>query len=165
MEGKKTNEIYGRGLDYIKKNTFGYAAEKQKELIEYILYKNPTKDDIEKWLKNVKSDFENRTFTKKDLIISQRVGRELESYKGTAPLHIRLAQQLKERTGENLTHREIEYVVTGNTGVMQGVLVEDFTGNYDKEYYWDNKTFPILDRITSVVFPNYDFFSKQSQLF
>ena len=165
MEGKKTDEVYGRGLDYIKKNTFSYAAEKQKELIDYCLHQNPTRDDIKKWLHAVKKDFESRKFKKEDLIISQRVGRDLEDYKGSAPLHVRLAQILKERTGEALVHREIEYIVTGNTGVMQGILAEEFTGEYDKEYYWDNKTYPILTRITEVAFPNYDFFQKQLEMF
>lgn len=165
MEGKKTNEIYARGLDFIKKNTFGYAAKKQKELIDYVLYKNPSRDDMKKWMEDTKKEFDGRTFSKDELSITQKVGKELGEYKGSAPLHIRLAKELQDKTGENLVHREIEYVVTGNTTIMQGVLAEDYKDEYDRGYYWDNKTFPILDRITGVIYPNYDFFQKQQDLF
>ena len=97
--------------------------------------------------------------------LQQKVGKSRTEYKKSIPLHIRLAQKLQDETGENLLHREIEYIVTGHDKHMQGVLTKDFDGKYDIEYYWENKTFPVLDRVTGVVFPNVDFFQIQAGLF
>jgi len=165
IEGKKANEVYARGLDYIKKNTFSFAGEKQKELIEYLLHKNPTRDEIKSYLLEIKKEFEQKDFTKDELMITQKVGKSLEEYKGTAPLHVRLAQAVKEKTGQNMIHSEVEYIVTGQQGKMQGVLAEEFDGKFDRDYYWENKTKPLLERVTRVVFPGYDFFSLQMSLF
>lgn len=165
IEGKKTNEIYARGLEFIKKNTFSFAGQKQKELIEYLLYKHPTKDQVKEFMKKTKEEFYGRDFSKDELMITQKVGKELADYKGTAPLHVRLAQKIKEDTGQNMVHTEVEYIVTHSDGKMQGILAENFTGKYDKDYYWENKTRPLLERVTNVVFPGHDFFSNQLNLF
>lgn len=165
IEGKKTNELYARGLEYHKKNTFSFAAEKQKELVEYILHSNPTKDDLKLYLLEIKSDFDAKDFTKNELVITQKVGKDFSEYSKTPPLHVRLAQKVQDRTGEKFTNSEVEYIVTSQKPLLDGVTTDDFNGVYDKEYYWTNKTQPLLDRITNVVYPSHDFFDDQLTLF
>lgn len=165
MEGKKTDETYARGLDYIKKNTFSYASEKQKSLIEYILHGSLSKADIQKWMLETKEDFDKHSFSKEELRLTQKVGKELEEYAGTAPLHVRLAKVLKEKTGRNLRNMEIEYIVTGHAKNQMGVLYDDYAGEFDRDYYWENKTQPLLDRVANVVYPGVEWFSYQPNLF
>ena len=149
----------------IKKNTFSFAATKQLELIK-ILLKNIHVDDLKKWMKQVKEDFDNTVFTKEELTISQRLSQPVNEYKSkTLPLHVRLARDLEEKTGENLVKTEIEYIVTGMEPVMQGIMATDYKNKYDKEYYWDNKTRPVLERLTEAIYPDIDFYSKQLKLF
>ena len=152
IEGKKTNDVYARGLDFIKKNTFGYAATKQKELIELILRQGGTEADVDKFLEDTKNEFYSRDFEPKELAITQKVGKPTNEYK-TPPLHVRLAAEIEAETGENLIKTEIDYIVTKHIKGLDGVTLEKFTGEYDKDYYWEKKTQPILERVSKVAYP------------
>ncbi len=158
IEGKKTDDIYARGLDYIKRNTFSYAALKQKELIDMFLHKKiTTPDECREWVKKTKEEFDAKEFTIDELTISMKVNKSIESYK-TVPLHVRLVKDLQERTGQTFTNVEIDYIITDSLDGMNGVLVSDYTGGFDRLYYWTNKTRPVLQRITDAVFPNEEIF-------
>lgn len=165
MEGKKTNEIYARGLEYGKKNTFSFAAEKQKSLVEYILHNEPTKDQVRSFIWKTYDEFISREFKKEELILSQRVGKDFDEYDGTAPLHVRLANEIKERTGQDFAKNEVEYIITGHTGVLQGVVPEDYKGEYNKDYYWSNLTRDSLLRVANTMYPGVDFLNPTMSLF
>jgi DNA polymerase elongation subunit (family B) len=151
IEGKKTDDIYTRGIEYIKKSTFRFAARKQKELIETILRVGMTRKQAIDFIQNARKEFYASTFTKEDLVLQAKVSKGFDEYK-TKPLHVRLAEELSNRTGEKFTNVEVEYIVTSYQGKMSGVLAQDYKGTYDKDYYWDNKTLPLLIRITEPAF-------------
>ncbi len=151
IEGKKTDDIYARGLEYIKKNTFKFAAIKQKELVETILRKGMTREEAIKFLEDTRAEFYNTTFEKSDLILQQKVSKGFDEYK-TKPIHVRLIEELSNRTGERFTGSEVEYIITSYNKKMDGILSQDFDGKYDKNYYWENKTLPVLLRITEPAF-------------
>lgn len=84
--------------------------------------------------------------------------------KQTLPLHVRIAKKIKEETGEFYKKTEVEYIVTSNDKKIDGVHTPDFTGEYCREYYWGNKTLPLLTRIINVTHPGIDvdeLFNKQ----
>lgn len=164
IEGKKTDDIYARGLEYHKKNTFSYAAKKQKELIEYILFENPDKNDINTWALKCYDEYYQKNFDRNELVITQRVGRSSDDYKNP-PLHVKLAQEIKEKTGVDMHRSELDYIITGSSNGLSGVLSSNYTGEFDRDYYWENKTKPVLERITSVVFPGIDAFNRNLTLF
>jgi DNA polymerase elongation subunit (family B) len=163
IEGKKTDQIYARGLDFIKKNTFKFASKKQEDLIKFVLHKNPGVQELKDWCLDVRKEFYKYPFEKNDLVISQRVGK-LE-YSKNVPLHAQLAIEIMERTGEKLLHSEIEYIVTKGQSKLQGVTIDKFTGIFDRDYYWDNKTLPVLKRILDAVYPGVKFGDLQLSLF
>ena len=167
IEGKKANEIYTRGLEYIKKNTFSFAADKQKSLVEEILYRNIQKQEIKKFIDEIYDEFYKKEFNPKELSIIQRVGVSLDEYKKTPPLHARLLIQDKEKTGQGSVHSEVEYIITNSAkgGIINGVLLKDYIGDFDRDYYWENKTRPVIERITESIYPNEDFFQKNLTLF
>lgn len=163
IEGKKTDDIYARGLEFIKKNTFSFASVKQKELVDLLLHKKiTTPEECIEWTNNTKYEFNIRDFTVEELTLLAKVNKPIDSYKST-PLHVELIKALQERTGRSYTNVEIEYIITpGRNGTkMSGVLAEDFTGEFDREYYWTNKTQPVLQRITDVAFPGFEIFPKK----
>lgn len=204
IEGKKTDDIYSRGVEFNKRGTFGYGAKKQKELVEWILTELPKKSKVKKWLLDTYDDFVNTEFTKKELSISHKVGKNLDAYAGvkvsekivvkkdkqfhenmysvhfdmddethiirkqqTLPLHVRIAKQIKEKTGEFYKNTEVEYIVTSYETKIDGIHAEDFTGDFCREYYWDNKTLPLLTRIIHVTHPDIDtdeLFKKQEDV-
>lgn len=193
IEGEKTDDIYSRGVEFLKRGTFGYASGKQKELVEWILKDKPSKARIKKWLLETHDDFYATTFDKTELAISHKVGKNLDDYtdvkvstkeiskndkefrpemysihfdmddethtirkKQTLPLHVRLAKQIKEETGEFYKNTEVEYIVTSHDKRIDGILASDYDGTYCKDYYWGNKTLPLLTRIINVTHPGID---------
>ena len=160
IEGSKTDEIYARGIEFAKKNTFSFAAEKQKELIDLLLHKKlTTAEEIKEWLRLVKVEFTAKQFTLDELTLTQKVGKPISEYKGkNPPLHVRLAKVLQEKTNQVFTHVEIDYVITDASSGMNGVLAEEYDGTFARDYYWSNKTQPILERITKVAFPGIEIF-------
>jgi DNA polymerase elongation subunit (family B) len=169
IEGKKTNDLYARGLEFHKKNTFDYAAKKQKELIELVLSKNISKPELYNWSQSTRDDFYKRSFTADELTITQKVGKGVEEYSRTPPLHVRLAQKIHQETGVDLHHSEIDYIITSGSSKKSnkanGILSSEFTGEFDRDYYWENKTLPILERITKTIYPDYDAFGYNLTLF
>jgi DNA polymerase elongation subunit (family B) len=166
IEGKKTDDIYARGLEFHKKNTFSYAAKKQKELIDNILSKNPKKEVLYDWCQDVRRDFYRRDFTKEELVITQKVGKRMDDYSKTPPVHVRLAQKMKEDTGVDMFRSEIDYIITSRlNNKFEGVLAEDYDGNFNRDFYWENKTMPILERITQTIYPGFDCFAVNLTLF
>lgn len=163
IEGKKTNDIYARGLEFVKKNTFSFASVKQKELVDMLLHgKIKTAEECIEWRKNTKYEFNIRDFTKEELTLTQKVGKPIKEYTGkTPPLHVRLAKVLQDKTNQVFTNVEIDYIITSGEKGMQGVLAEDFDGTFDREYYWSNKTQPILERITKIAFPGIEIFEPE----
>lgn len=165
IEGKKTNDVYARGMEFHKKNTFSYAAKKQKELIDYILANNRSKKELKDWLQQCKKDYDNKIFEKEELVITQKVGKSVEEYSKTPPLHVRLAQQVMEDTGVDLYKTEVDYIITNSSKGMNGIMAEKYNGTFDKEYYWSNKTQPVLERVALVLYPDIDAFNRNLSLF
>lgn len=170
VEGKNTNLIYARGVEFIKRDTFKYGAEKQEELIKLLFQRDLNFDDIVAWVEHVRNEFHNKEFTKEELVISQRVGSYVNSYKSkTLPVHARLAKEVFDQTGEDLSFSEVKYIVTAMEPHLQGVRDVDFNGKYDKRYYWERRTAPLLERILKVVIPDKDWssilvYDKEKQL-
>lgn len=154
QEGKKTNALYGRGIDFIKKNIFEFAREKQIELIETLLKEHLQINDVKKWMEKTKDDYMKMEFSKEDVTLIFKVGKPLDQYKGTPPIHVRLARELAKRTGNIRKGTEIEFIIESAPigKPVVGVLADEYKGVYDKEYYWDNKTLPTLYRIIQAVY-------------
>lgn len=172
IEGKKTNDLYVRGLDYIKKNTFSFAAKKQKELIELILRGNGDQETVRTFLDEARKEFYSRDFEAREVAITQRIGKSAKDYK-VPPLAALLAAEVEEKTGVVQHRTEVEFIITrgvsyGDKNIerSQGVLIDDYTGNFDRDYYWTNKTIPALERITKIVFPDViDYYTGSRSLF
>jgi DNA polymerase I len=193
LEGKKTDAIYSRGVEFNKRGTFGYGARKQKELVEFILHDAPGKSNIKKWLLDAYDEYLHTEFSPEELSISHKVGKNVEDYvdekvstkvvkkkdkvfreemysyhmdmedeeiivrkKQTLPLHVRIAKKIKEETGEFYKNTEVEYIVTSNEKRIDGVHTPDFKGEWSRDYYWNNKTLPLLTRITHATHPEVD---------
>lgn len=151
--GIVSDEIYARGLDYLKKNTFGFAGDKQQKLVEYI-FTNPTTDELKAYCNSIREEFYAKEFTKDELIIHGTVNKREYKMK---PLHAQL--------NDNPYDNDVDYIVTHLSGRMHGVLAKHYTGNYSKKYYWNKKTRPLLDRILECINPSVDYFSQQLELF
>lgn len=156
QEGKQTDQLYGRGVDFIKKNIFEFSRKKQIELIEILLKAAISIDDVKTWMFKTREEYMNTVFSVDELTLVHKVGKSLDSYAGTPPVHVRIAKEMEKRMGIMHKGTEIEFIIT-NAPIghpIEAVSAKDFTGVYDRSYYWEHKTLPVLYRIIQPIYGN-----------
>lgn len=80
------------------------------------------------------------------------------------PVHAKVALAMKEKYGNDRSSGKtsmfsagsyIPYIVVDTSDKTEAVHADDFTGHYDKDYYW-NRCYDPSQRILEVVFPDTD---------
>ncbi len=79
--------------------------------------------------------------------------------------HSRLAKRLIESgdllpivEGEKKIGTRLEYIMIDNHGVNDGVLLEEYQGNFNRNYYWEIQVYAPLRRILECAYPTIDWF-------
>jgi len=155
IDGEKVDKVYGKGLDYIKRDAIEYGRRLQIELIRQILYEDYNLKHYIDFIRKEMNIFETGKFDLKDITIMTRISRRPENYKQKA-VHIRVAEDMIKSKKEFYVGMHIPYIVTEKNPRLQGIHVDDFDGTYSKEYYWDMKIYGLLLRLLACVFPKYD---------
>lgn len=150
QEGKIVDKIYVRGMEYIKRNTFKFAAEKQKELIYDILYKKIPIEEVLYRIREYKREFLKKEFTTEELEMSVRINKS--EYTGNS-ISAFLSKQIIEETGVNPEGTEVRYIVTGMKKGLIAVQSQNYAGKFSREYYWENATKNLLDKVLQLVDP------------
>ena len=159
LDGKKTDYIFTKGLEIVRKDTIDYAKNLQKELFDLVLRKCIPDVEIKSWVIGKKSDYMNSVLSIEDLKIKIRITKEPDSYKSNS-LHVKLAKKLREMNREFYIGMEVPFIVTSSNPNLDGVYYKDFDGSYDKRYYWNKRIFPVLERILSTAYKNIDWSSQ-----
>lgn len=153
QEHKKTNYIYTRGLEVVKSSTCLLASQSQEELIIKLLKEDNTLDYYQKWVLNKREHiFDN--VTKEDLTLTTKVNKAFSKYKNKT-LPVLLAEKKLKKEGMLLT-RDIHYIITKTNPKLEGIESEEWTGEFDKTYYWDRTVLSSLNRLLKTVFPQID---------
>ncbi|KKK47167.1 hypothetical protein LCGC14_3157930, partial [marine sediment metagenome] len=69
MDGKKTDTIFTRGIETVKKNTIEYTRRNLNDMINMIVKENKTVKEIKKWLDRILLETENRRKEAADAIL------------------------------------------------------------------------------------------------
>lgn len=160
IEGKEVNTISKVGIDSVRKGIPPFAAKKQEELIELILSDAPFQH-IVGFVEGVKDKILNDSFEFDDIRIMTKSGKEISEYSSKAQNqpHVLLAKKIIEREGY-LQSSEIEYVMLDGDAPTNQVtrLAErhEFTGEFDRKWYWNERVFIPLKRLLSVSYQDYD---------
>jgi DNA polymerase I len=149
-EGKIVNKIFARGLEYIKRNTFQFAAKKQKELIENILRRRITISDVLHEVRRYKNEFYNKTFTKDEIELVIRINKE--KYDGNS-ISATLSRAILDETGTNPEGTEVKYIIIRAKPKLIPILSEKYTGRFSRDYYWEQASKPILNKVLQLVDP------------
>lgn len=150
QEGKTVDKLYVRGLEYIKRNAFKFAAEKQKQLIEDILRKKIPICDVLQQIRDYKNEFFKKEFQKEELELSVRINKD--SYTGNS-ISAFLSKQIIEQTGVNPEGTEIKYIITSCKKRLIGIQSHEYVGKFSRMYYWENATRPLLNKVLQLVDP------------
>jgi DNA polymerase elongation subunit (family B) len=150
MEDTKVDEIFIRGLECIKRNTFKFAANAQKELCTKILRKEIPTCDVLHEVRNYKKIFFEKEFTKEELTLSVRINKE--EYTGKS-LSAVLSTAMIQDTGENPKGTEVPYIVVGCKKRINAIHADKYKGDFSREYYWNNGTRNLLNKVLQLVDP------------
>ena len=153
LNGKKTEQLYAKGLDYIKRSTIKFTARKQKELIEYVLTGKSTLEECIEFMDKTKEEVQEKKLTLEDITITTKITKPPHEYKSKSP-HVLVAEILLERYGA-LENSEIEYVVIDKQ-TKTYIPVEDYKDDYDAFFYFNDRVFNPLHRILKNVYPEQD---------
>lgn len=149
-ENKNVDALYVRGLEYIKRNTFKFAAEKQKILIENILRRRIAISDVLYEIRAYRKEFFNRSFTKEELELSVRINKD--EYTGNS-VSAFLSKTIINETGINPEGTEIKYIVLKAKPKLRVIQSDKYDGKFSKEYYWEQASKPLLDKVLQLVDP------------
>lgn len=153
QEGRKTDYIHVRGLETVKSSSCKLVRTLQKQLLEKLLKENYSQEYYVQWMDELKEHAFDEV-SADDISLHVKISKKLTEYKNVT-LPVILARQKKEKDGI-LIMKEIEYIVTASDPTLKGIEAAEFTGEFDKIYYWNRCLFPALSRILKVVFTNID---------
>src|SRR3990167_9803007 len=102
-------------------------------------------------------------FTKEDLVIHKTLSKDPKDYKSkikerkyVQPIQVRIALKNLDK---NLEGRSIvSFIITKHEPLIDGILAEYFTSKieWDREYYWNNQIFSVLERILILTFKDHN---------
>lgn len=155
IDGKPVDDIYGRGLDYVKKNTIEYGRALQLQLIRSLLYDDMTLEQAVAFIEAEFKKFDTGSFEVSQITIYNKINRLPENYT-TKNVVADVAKLMIEQNKEFYVGMLIPYIITNSSPTLTAIHADDYAGQYDKVYYWDKKIYAILKRIVECVYPDYD---------
>lgn len=147
---EESGKILTRGLEVVRRDWSPLAKETQRRVLEAILKDGDPSKAAEHVRQSIRAVSE-RSVELRDLVISTRMTKSLDSYEAKAP-HVALAKRLVEG-GEDVDQgATIDYVVrrgSGKVGDRAQPIEHSRIEDYDIEYYVRNQILPPSMRIMS----------------
>lgn len=157
IEGNEVNEQVVKGIDLVKKGTLNLTSQIQQGVIDMI-YDNKSIDDVKLFLRGYQKSLEKDQFEFDELKIIKGVGEAIGDYKARSQNqpHIMAAKKIIEKNGY-LETNTVEYVVVDKKMEADDpakiALEDEYTGVFDRIYYWNEHLFSAAKRILEVVYP------------
>lgn len=160
-------ELEVKGLEFRRGDTLRLARELQKRAIEMllrdeVLAPGPYGELLDAYRRRVLED----DLPLADLVISKRLAKPLGMYarrtkkdgdEAAQAAHVEVARVLKERGHDVRQGTKIDYVVTdGAANPAVAIPAEDYEGQADRFYLWENLIFPPTERVLQAAFPAHD---------
>lgn len=161
-DGKPCEPELGiKGLGLVKGNFPKWAANICKSVLMDILSGDKSADYFIRFLEKEKGLLINNKIPLNQLLISARLGKELDEYKGENPLvHVRIARRLKENGKLINAYSTITYLVTeGNDKHIEGVDESEIIygeTKYDAAYLWNTFIMQQAGKYLEIAFPEID---------
>ena len=162
-DGNVVDKIFSRGTENIKKNTIKLARVAIIELINLIVDHKLTNESAKEWVEKLKFKVLHTEIDPGDLTTIIKVSKPTEQYVAK-PLHVRLAERLIAEgkllpivEGKRSWGTRLDYIVCRmEDGSQEGMLIDEYRGNWDQTYYWDVQIYAPIQRIMAVSFPDVD---------
>lgn len=164
LNNQKTDIIFSKGLEDVKKNTIGITKRAMRDLSKMITFEDRDSKYVREWLENLKkSVFDETTKVKKeDIVISTRLSKPTYKY-ATKSAYVYLAEKMIEKglilqpsEDSDAWGTRIDYIISTSIPKQTAVHVNDFDGTWDRRYYWDTQIYAPIFRILQIVWPDED---------
>lgn len=157
IDGAVTDNILSKGTENVRKNITEYSRHSIEELLNLILKENKNSDYFFEWIRERRREIYEEDLHPDVISISMRLSKSIKDYKTKLP-HIRLAEQLiKNEEILDVTERsnvwgpKIDFIIDNSrkvdTDAIGATNLEEFDGDWDREYYWDIQVLPPILKI------------------
>ncbi len=175
-DGKPINKVFSRGTEDVKKSNTQLGKKTFTEFVSLLFKDDFSLVDANKYIKTLQNKLRYDDIDPEQLLITTRVSKSMDNYKVMSS-HSRLAKRLIESgdllpiiEGEKKVGTRLEYVMIDNRGVNDGVLLSEYKGNFNRQYYWTTQIYAPLKRLLKCTYPKedwdrYDEFSDQLSMF
>ncbi|MFX0084237.1 MAG: DNA polymerase domain-containing protein [Candidatus Hodarchaeota archaeon] len=148
---KKENSFDFVGLEAVKSDTVLFGKGIQRKVLEDLLSKNYGKEHYFNYLTEKRKELLESKFKKEQLIIRQKAAKHPNEYKSKLA-HIEMAKEMVKRGKYFWVGMTIEYIVKRAKPKIEPILPEDYKGEFDREYYWNKRIYPMTERVLENVF-------------
>jgi DNA polymerase elongation subunit (family B) len=152
--GKPKDEIYAKGLEMIKKDTITFTRNILNKLVHHLLYEEHSVEFYDNFVKTHWDEIHDRPFTADEICISKKVSKPFEEYK-SPPTHAKLMKKMGGNQ-DSYIGQDIQYIIINNLDKEnKAIHISNYTGTFDKEWYWEKHVYPPMIRLLAVVFPEW----------
>lgn len=154
-----------KGLEFKRGDTIRLAREMQYELVQLLLDQEiETVEHYREWIGKWRDRILVSDLALEDIRMSNSLGKDLNGYArrekkdgtdGALPVHVEVALVLKERGRDVGEGVRIEYIVVDGRSPIKAIPVEDFAGEFDRCYLWENLTYPASQRVLEAALPQH----------
>ena len=145
-----------KGLEVQRGDQVKYGQKLQWKYINFLLDPSIDPVAVERKLKKDGEEFFHGDITLEDIEIYQGLSKPIDEYK-TDTTAVELAKKMIASGEEFFVGMKIPTVVVGHKPNVQAILASEYTGKFDRVYYWENKILPMLERLLDARFPAYNF--------
>lgn len=162
-DGEPVDKLFTRGLENIKNNTIVLAREAMVELIESVVKGDISKEAARTWMTTLRNRVLTEEVDPSDILIMTRISKPPASYASKQP-HVRLAERLIN-SGQMMAVDEksswgtrMYYIIVKDkeTEKNEAILLDEWTGDWDRNYYWDVQVYAPIRRVLEAVWPEED---------
>ena len=161
-DGKKVDKIFSRGTEDVRKSNIKLAKKYFTELSKLLFDSEFKEKDAIEYIKKLRKHIQHDIIDPENLLISIKISKEIEHYK-VLGIGARLAKRLiaEEKIApivesEKKVGTRLEYILVRRQNKNEGVLLEEFDGNWDRDHYWMIQIYAPLKRLLRCVFPTVD---------
>jgi uracil-DNA glycosylase family 4 len=142
-----------KGLEMMRSDGIEYARVMQKTVIEMIVRESRGPLKILDFLLTQRDKVLGSELSLDEITITKAITKPLDQYKAKS-VHLKIAEEFRQNKGEFYVGMKIPYVVTsGIKGKLEAVHVDNFTGEYDHQYYWSKLIYPATFRMLVACYP------------
>lgn len=159
-----------KGLEYKRGDSTKLARRLQAEVVDLLMdgYEDPVTfvEVLDRFKDRVLNGIIPVQLDPSEFVLAKRLGKALREYRvklkkdgkpAAQPAHVVVGKLLLSRGRDVSLGVRIEYVVTdATTSPMAVIPLEDFKGELDRHYLWEDLAFPPTQRLLEAAFPGQD---------